>query len=61
MHGLPYKATFRDRIIVRMANFLLRFASPTYRNLVEGSITYGLASVRRDNAEGRSAPTEWIL
>ena len=38
----------RDRLIVRACNALLRLATPKYRNMLRGSIMYGLYAAARD-------------
>ena len=55
----PYKDTLRDRIVVRMCNFLMRFASKNYREIVTASIEYGLDSAARDAREGLPLPPSW--
>lgn len=38
----------RDRIASKLANFILRFATPRYQALVKGSIRYGLKAAQLD-------------
>lgn len=51
----------RDDVVVWLSNMVLRLASKKYRALLEGAIKYGLASARRDQAEGREPPVGWLL
>lgn len=43
---LPYAR--RDRVVVWLANRLLRLASPRYRAMLEGSIRYGLIAAAKE-------------
>lgn len=38
----------RDRIAARLANAALLIATPWYRNMIRGSILYGLAAAADD-------------
>ena len=49
-----------DGAVVWLASMVLRLASKEYRLMLEGAIKYGLASARRDEAEGRDLPVGWL-
>lgn len=54
-----YQPTLRDRIVVKLANFVLSFASKRYQDFLEGSIRYGMNSAVRDELEGKERPPDW--
>ena len=46
----------RDKIVVGLCNFLLKFASKDYRDTLDGLIRYGELSAYRDMKEGLEPP-----
>lgn len=53
------KVRGRDRIVGWLANQIIRLASPWYRDMIAGSIEYGLRAALRDVDEGRTPPPDW--
>jgi hypothetical protein len=51
-----YQPTRRDKIIWRVCNFILQFATEDYRLIVGNAIEYGLRSAARDEREGLPVP-----
>lgn len=49
----------RDRFVGAVANAVLRLASPRYRDLIAGSVQYGMRSAARDATTGASPPEPW--
>lgn len=49
----------RDRAMGALANLVLRFASKHYREMVRGSIAYGLNAAAQDAHKGEPAPSHW--
>lgn len=45
---IRYRAGLRDRIVVRLANALLRLASKQYRDLLAGVIRHGFGAAARE-------------
>jgi len=37
-----------DVVVVRLANLILKLASPHYRKMLQGTLNYGLIAVQRD-------------
>jgi selenophosphate synthase len=55
-----YEVSGRDKFAVALANFVLNvFATKGYRDILSGTIEYGMRAAVRDKAEGRSAPPDW--
>lgn len=44
----------RDWIAWKLANLALRIATPRYRNMIDGSIRYGLHAAARDSEQRRA-------
>ena len=53
-----YTVNLRDKVASKLANAVLAFATPMYRNFVRGSMFYGMASAVRDEREGRPSPQD---
>jgi hypothetical protein len=51
-----YRAGLRDRIVVRLANALMRLASKQYRDLLAGVISHGFEAAARDAGLLRGKP-----
>lgn len=49
----------RDRLAQRLANAALLIATPWYRDMVGGAISYGLSAAARDVEAGRKPPEPW--
>lgn len=55
-----YEVSGRDKFAVTLANLVLRvFATKGYRDLLRGTIEYGMRAVVRDTDEGRDLPPDW--
>lgn len=53
--------SLRNRIAHRLANLVLRIATPHYRDFIGGAIRYGMNAAARDDREGRPAPQSWTI
>lgn len=49
----------RDRAVSAVANFVLRFASKGYRDLIAGSVSYGMSAAARDSLVRAPLPEPW--
>jgi hypothetical protein len=55
----PYEPTRRDAIAIKLANFVLKFATKGYRLRVAALIDYGARSAARDEREGLPRLPSW--
>lgn len=52
---------WRDRMAWWLANKALSIATPWYRDMIAGTIEYGMRAANRDAREGRGVPEDWRL
>lgn len=56
---MSLQLSWRDGLVSRACNGLLRLASRDYQRFVGGAIEYGMRAAALDEREGRPVPPSW--